>query len=50
MHKKQFILDLAQKDVIEKLKKFPIPDIVVSSTLCQSFSCVLNMKGGGTCF
>lgn len=49
-HEKQYILDLAQKDIIEKLKQFPKPDIITSSTLCQSFSCVLNMKGGGTCF
>ena len=49
-HKNQFVLDLAQKNIIEKLKKYPKPDIIVSSTLCQSFSCVLNMKGGGTCF
>ena len=49
-HEKQFILDLSSKDVIEKLKQYPRPDIIVASPLCQSFSCVLQMKGGGTCF
>lgn len=49
-HEKQFILDLSSKDVIEKLKQYPKPDIIVASPLCQSFSCVLQMKGGGTCF
>jgi len=34
----------------QKQNNIPNPDIIVSSTLCQSFSCVLNMKGGGTCF
>lgn len=43
-------IDLAQPDIVEKMRKFPRPDIIVSSPLCQSFSCVLNMKGGGTCF
>ncbi|MGL4950819.1 MAG: hypothetical protein ACRC4M_03260 [Mycoplasma sp.] len=43
-------LDLAQDDIIEIFKQFPKPDIILSSTLCQSWSCVLNMKGGGTCF
>lgn len=28
----------------------PSPDIIVSSTLCQSFSNVLSLVGGGTCF
>jgi len=28
----------------------PKPDIIVSSTLCQSFSNVLSLVGGGTCF
>ncbi len=50
IRKKQFILDLSQDNIISKLSKFPKPNIIVSSTLCQSFSCVLNMKGGGTCF
>ncbi len=43
-------LDLSQDNIVEIFKQFPKPDIIVSSTLCQSFSCVLNMKGGGTCF
>ena len=50
IRKKQIILDLSQNNIVSKLSKFPKPDIIVSSTLCQSFSCVLNMKGGGTCF
>lgn len=43
-------IDLAQENIVEVFKQFPKPDVIVSSTLCQSFSCVLNMKGGGTCF
>lgn len=43
-------IDLAQDNIIQKFQSFPKPDIIISSTLCQSFSCVLNMKGGGTCF
>ncbi|MEG1146751.1 MAG: hypothetical protein RSE21_04900 [Bacilli bacterium] len=43
-------IDLSQDNIVEIFKKFPKPDIIISSTLCQSFSCVLNMKGGGTCF
>lgn len=35
---------------MEIFKKYPHPDIIAASPLCQSFSCVLNMKGGGTCF
>lgn len=50
LHKNQFHLDLSQDNIIEIFKSFPKPDIIVSSPLCQSFSCVLNMKGGGTCF
>ena len=49
-HDKQFIVNLAQGDIIKKMEYFPKPEIITSSTLCQSFSCVLNMKGGGTCF
>lgn len=48
--KKHFYIDLAQENIIEKMSKFPKPDIIVASPLCQSFSCILNMKGGGTCF
>lgn len=49
-------IDLSQKNITEIFQKMiesgqiKKPDIIVSSTLCQSFSCVLNMKGGGTCF
>lgn len=43
-------LDLSQDNIIKIFKEFPKPDIIVASPLCQSFSCVLNMKGGGTCF
>lgn len=54
--KKHFWLDLSQKNIVTifdsliKSGKIKKPDIIISSTLCQSFSCVLNMKGGGTCF
>jgi hypothetical protein len=48
--KKHFYIDLAQENIVEKMSKFPNPDIIVASPLCQSFSCILNMKGGGTCF
>ncbi|WP_036437903.1 hypothetical protein [Mycoplasmopsis gallinarum] len=48
--KKHIKMDLAQDNIIELFKDFPKPDIIVASPLCQSFSCVLNMKGGGTCF
>lgn len=39
-------------DIVELFKtlELPKPDIIVSSTLCQSFSQVLSMTGGGTCF
>ena len=50
IHDQQFKIDLAQDHIVEKFKQFPKPDIIVASPLCQSFSCVLNMKGGGTCF
>lgn len=50
IHNNQFKVDLSQKNIVELFKKYPKPDIIVSSPLCQSFSCVLNMKGGGTCF
>ena len=49
-HSKQFVLDLASDNVIEELSKFPKPDIITASPLCQSFSIILSMKGGGTCF
>lgn len=47
---KHYKIDLSQDNIVELFKKFPKPNIIVSSPLCQSFSCVLNMKGGGTCF
>ncbi|MFV8418733.1 hypothetical protein [Mycoplasma sp. Sp33II] len=47
---KHYKIDLAQDNIIKVMSKFPKPDIIVASPLCQSFSCVLNMKGGGTCF
>lgn len=50
VHNKQFYLDLSQKNIVEIFSKFPKPDIILASPLCQSFSNVLNMKGGGTCF
>lgn len=45
-------VDLSQDNIIEYFKQnhFPRPDIIISSTLCQSFSNVLSMTGGGTCF
>lgn len=50
--KNHFKIDLSQKNIIEVLNNLniPKPKIILSSTLCQSFSIVLNMKGGGTCF
>ncbi|MGL4951303.1 MAG: hypothetical protein ACRC4M_05795, partial [Mycoplasma sp.] len=33
-----------------KSLNLPQPDIITSSTLCQSFSNVLSLVGGGTCF
>lgn len=50
IHDNQHYLDLSQKNIINTFKSFPKPDIILASPLCQSFSCVLNMKGGGTCF
>ncbi|KNG79510.1 C5 methylase (MAV1virus-like) protein [Mycoplasma sp. HU2014] len=43
-------LDLSSDDIVELFKGYPKPDIIVASPLCQSFSCVLSMKGGGTPF
>lgn len=40
----EIFLNLIEKHIIE------LPDIILSSTLCQSFSKVLSMTGGGTCF
>jgi hypothetical protein len=39
-------------DIVKLFKslKVPKPDIITSSTLCQSFSNVLSLVGGGTCF
>jgi site-specific DNA-cytosine methylase len=36
-------------DLIREFDKYPTPDIIVASPLCQSFSLMLSMKGGGTC-
>lgn len=47
---KYFNIDLSSENIIQIFKKFPKPDIILSSTLCQSFSNVLSMVGGGTCF
>jgi hypothetical protein len=33
-----------------EMKIIKKPNIIISSTLCQSFSNVLSMVGGGTCF
>lgn len=49
-HKNQFHIDLSQDNIINIFQHYPKPDIIVASPLCQSFSNVLNMKGGGTCF
>ena len=42
--------DLTVNNIIEVLENYPKPDIIVASPLCQSFSQVLQLKGGGTCF
>ncbi len=42
--------DLSIDNIVEVMKRYPKPDIILSSTLCQSFSNVLSMVGGGTCF
>lgn len=49
---KHLICDLSQpiEIILETLNNLPKPDIIVSSPLCQSFSVVFSMKGGGTCF
>lgn len=47
---KQYVLDLSNDNVLDELAKYPSPDIIVASPLCQSFSQILTMKGGGTCF
>ncbi len=49
-------IDLSQNDIINEFykmlsnKTIEKPNIIISSTLCQSFSKVLSMTGGGTCF
>lgn len=50
VHEKQFKVNLAQKNLIDFFAKFPKPDIITASPLCQSFSVILSMKTGGTCF
>ena len=47
---KQYVLDLSQDHILKDLWQLPKPDIIVASPLCQSFSSILTMKGGGTCF
>ncbi|MDR2624657.1 MAG: hypothetical protein LBC39_08890 [Methanobrevibacter sp.] len=42
------IIDLFNGMIKKKIIKSP--DIITSSTLCQSFSSILSMKNGGTCF
>ena len=49
-HQKQFKMDLSQDNIIECFKKFPTPDIICASPLCQSFSNAISFPGGGTCF
>lgn len=51
-HNKQFVIDLAQDfhNLKEYFSKLPKPDIIVASPLCQSFSSILTMKGGGLAF
>lgn len=49
-HRHQYKIDLSQENIIKVFKNFPKPDIIVASPLCQSFSQILQMKGGGTCF
>lgn len=49
-HEHQFKVDLSQDNIIDIFKQYPAPDIIVASPLCQSFSVILSMKGGGTCF
>ena len=44
-HAHQVELDLSADDVIEQLKAFPQPDIIVASPLGQSFSKALAVKG-----
>lgn len=48
--KHHYIQDLAEKkDILFKyFDKLPKPDIIVASPLCQSFSSIKSMKGGGT--
>lgn len=53
---KYFNIDLSQKNIVSIFKKMidenliEYPNIITSSTLCQSFSKVLSIVGGGTCF
>ncbi|WP_322941724.1 C-5 cytosine-specific DNA methyltransferase [Mycoplasmopsis canis] len=51
-HNKQYVIDLSQdiSYLKEYFSKFPKPNIIVASPLCQSFSSTLTLKGGGTCF
>lgn len=47
---RQIQIDLSQPQILEVMKHYPKPDVIVASPLCQSFSQVLKMKGGGTGF
>ncbi|WP_232840945.1 class I SAM-dependent methyltransferase [Mycoplasma tauri] len=51
-HENQHIIDLSLDitTLKEYFSKFPKPDIIAASPLCQSFSSILSLKGGGTCF
>lgn len=44
-HDNQYVLDLTRQDIIEQLHKYPKPDIIFASPLCQSFSWILNCNG-----
>ena len=47
-HEHQYHIDLSQDNIVDKFKDYPKPDIIVASPLCQSFSNILTVKGGGT--
>lgn len=44
---KHIVMDLTQDNIIEAMSKFPKPDIIVASPLCQSFSILLVTKDKG---
>ena len=49
-HENQHYIDLAKEpqELIEWFKQFPKPNLITASPLCQSFSIILSMRGGGT--